>query len=117
MGLLFVLLIAIPSVWITISTTKKVTYARNMKLWFAFLILAVIGMVLGLLWTNWQYHIGSKMRIQGFPMPLVFFHFEDNQWIDFPLPLYVSWPGFLANIVAGVAVCFLPFRFFIKTKK
>jgi hypothetical protein len=117
MGLLFVLLVAISSVWIIILTAQKAIRARNLKLWSAFVILATIGIILGLFWTNWQYHAGSKIRIQGFPMPLVFFHFEDYRWIDFPLPLYVILPGFLANMVAGVAVSLLPFRFFIKTKK
>jgi hypothetical protein len=48
------------------------------------------------------------MRVVSFPMPLGFIHLEDGQWVDFPLPALVMYPGLLANITAVTAVAALP---------
>jgi len=59
---------------------------------------------------NVEYDAVVNMKIVGFPMPLVFFHFEDGQWVDFPLPAYVDWPGLITNFFAGLSICCLPLR-------
>ena len=115
MGILIVLAIASMCAWAIISMTRLLIRAKQRKLWLAASLLAGVGLALGWFLANLEYHAGSNMRIVGIPMPLVFFHFEDGQWVDFPLPSYVMWPGFITNITTGIAVCLLPLRLCVKT--
>jgi hypothetical protein len=114
MGLLLVFAIAAASIWLIAGAVRVALFRQSLKHWLALSLLTALGIVVGLLWMKWEYQAGSKMRIQGFPMPLVFFHLEDGHWVDFPIPLYVGWPGLVTNVIAGVAVCVLPFRLFWK---
>jgi hypothetical protein len=116
MGILFVLAISIPIVWCIVSTARAVARAHQAKWWSAFAVLVVLGLALGWLGENAEYHAGENFRIAGFPIPMGFFHRENGAWPDFPLPGYVCWPGLLINLLAGVATLLLPFRFFLLKK-
>lgn len=116
MGILFVLAIAVPIGWCIASTVRALARARRAKLWIIGAALVAAGLALGWHWQNWEYQAGEKMRIGGFPIPGVVSRLENDQWTDFPLPGYVRWPGFFANLLAGVALLFLPFRFFLRQK-
>ncbi len=48
------------------------------------------------------------MRFVSFPMPVAFFHLEDGQWVDFPTPEYVMYPGLAANVAVITACLVLP---------
>jgi hypothetical protein len=41
--------------------------------------------------------LSSHMRIIGLPLPMVFFHLEDGEWIDFIVPF--PWVNFSSNII------------------
>lgn len=116
MGVLFVLAIAIPIVWCIVSTVRAVARARRLKWWLVFGILVAAGIALGWFCGNWEYDVGDKMRIGGFPVPMVFFRLEDGRWTDFPLPTYVSWLAFLTDVLAGIAIVLLPFRVVLRKK-
>jgi hypothetical protein len=110
MGIIFVIIVFLFCGWIIISTIRKLIDAHKTNLWLAGFLLTVIGLTIGHLLANQEYHAGSSMRIAGIPMPLVFFHFENGQWVDFPLPAYVGWPGYVTNILFWIAICLLPLR-------
>jgi hypothetical protein len=110
MGIIFVTIVYLFCGWIIIPTIRKLIGAHNKKLWLAGFLLAVIGLTIGYLLANQEYNAGSSMRIAGIPMPLVFFHFENGQWVDFPLPAYVGWPGYIATILFWIAICLLFLR-------
>jgi hypothetical protein len=117
MGLLFVLTIAFPSVWCIISTIRAVLRARQKKFWATFALLLIAGAVLGWVFAHWEYHAGTNVRVSGFPIPLTFFRLENGHWTaDSALPNYIAQPAFYTNILAGIALLFLPLRFFVRTK-
>ena len=117
MGLLFVLTIAFPSVWCIVSTARAVARARRQKIGIAFALLLIAGAALGWFFAHWEYRVGDQMRISGFPIPLAFFRLENDHWTtDSALPAYIVQPGFFTNILAGIALVFLPMRFFARTK-
>jgi hypothetical protein len=77
--------------------------------WLAFSFLAACGIAAGI-WCAFyvEYHIGSRYRIGGFPIPIVFFHLEDGQWVDFPVPTFQLWATVFTNIIAITALATLP---------
>ena len=48
------------------------------------------------------------VRIGSFPIPVVFFHLEDGQWVDFPVPGFQAWSAVLTNIVTITALATVP---------
>jgi hypothetical protein len=110
MGIIIVSLVLVASGWMIISTTRKLAGARNKKLWAIGITLTVLGIVMGCILSVQEYQAGTTMRVVGIPMPLGFFHFENGQWLDFPLPAYVLWPAYFANVIFWMAICLLPLR-------
>jgi hypothetical protein len=39
---------------------------------------------------------------------MVFFHLEDGQWVDFPVPPFQAWSAAFTNIIAITALATLP---------
>jgi hypothetical protein len=50
------------------------------------------------------------MRIQGFPIPLVFFHLEDKGWTQTVLPASLPYAGATADFLTGLAAPFIPYK-------
>jgi hypothetical protein len=76
------------SSWSLIALFRRLRRQRATSgRWLAFGILAVCGVAVGI-WRAFhvEYLIGSRYRIGSFPIPIVFFHLEDGQWVDFPVP-------------------------------
>ncbi len=63
-----------------------------------------------------EYRLGSKFRLVGFPTPVVFFHWEGGNWVDFITPPVVMYPGVAANILSGIALVQLPLLGFLRRK-
>ncbi len=57
---------------------------------------AVAGGGLGLLVNQCQLPLGHSLRVMGFPVPGVFFHLEDGQWVDFVAPF--PWLNMVTDI-------------------
>jgi len=52
--------------------------------------------------------VGTNFRIGSFPIPVVFFRLEQDQWVDFPVPAFQAWLAMLANIITIIALATLP---------
>jgi len=50
----------------------------------------------------------ARDRIGSFPIPVVFFHLEDGDWVDFPVPEFQAWAAALANVISITALATLP---------
>jgi hypothetical protein len=110
MGFLIVIALLALSSWGVFATFQRLhrTHASG-AWWFAFGVLAVIGLAAGCwLAFGFEYHVSPRMRYVSFPMPLAFFHLEDGRWVDFVTPPHVMYLGMVANVVAIVAVALLP---------
>jgi hypothetical protein len=66
-----------------------------------------------------KYSFDPKMRVIGFPIPLVFFHLEDQTWTRTVLPSSLPYAGGTADFLTGLAAPFLPYKIaeFLKTVK
>jgi len=78
-------------------------------LWVAFYLLIACGAAIGVWCTfHYEYRLGIRTRVAGFPIPINFFRFEDGQWTDFPVPKIQAWLAAFTNIAASVALTTLP---------
>lgn len=111
MGILLIIGITLLCGWVVIPVFRNAAKIRQKKLWLVIFLMAVVGIGVGMLLANLEYHAGAKFRVVGTPIPLIFFHLENGQWVDFPLPSYVAWPGYIANVIFGTALCLAPLRF------
>lgn len=66
-----------------------------------------------------KYNWSAKTRVEGFPIPLVFFHLDDNGWTHSGLPSFLPAVGLATDIITGLALPFIPFKVaeFLKTVK
>jgi hypothetical protein len=77
--------------------------------WVAFGGLFAGGAALGIWCALFcEYRIRDHFRVGSFPISIVFFHLEEGQWVDYPVPKFQAWLTILANISAIVSVTTLP---------
>jgi len=70
-----------------------------------------IGLILAVLLTFYiQYQWDKDQRVEGFPIPLVFFHQEDKKWMRTTLPGMMSYIGGAADFLTGLAAPLIPFK-------
>lgn len=50
------------------------------------------------------------MRIEGFPIPLVFFHLDDKTWTRTILPAWLPYLGGVTDFATGLAAPFIPYK-------
>ena len=110
MGILIVTLFLVLSVWTLVALFRRLRRQHASRgLWFAFSVLAACGIAAGIWCALYcEYHLGARFRIGSFPIPVVFFHFEDGQWVDFPVPAFQAWLAVAANIITITALTTLP---------
>jgi hypothetical protein len=71
--------------------------------WFAAeLLVAVIGLLLGIFLANVIYPSSPTMRIVGFPFMSAIFQLSDGRWLDFVGPLTL--PAAFGNMIVGFVV-------------
>jgi len=117
-GFLFILAQLTLCGWTIARIVKRVRGEGGGKaLWLVFGALALVGLGLGA-WMalGVEYRLGTRFRFAGFPIPVVFFHLEDGQWVDFITPPVIMYPGMVANVLTGVAVLQLPLLWFLRRK-
>ena len=113
MGMLIVIISLALSSWIIISLFKRLRRQRVSKAWWiAFGILFAGGVALGI-WCAFfcEYRVGAKYRWAGFPIPVVFFHLEEGQWVDYQVPSFQAWLAAITNIITIIALIELPLWF------
>src|SRR5205085_9222483 len=106
MGILLVFVLLGLSGWALVGLVKRLRRQHaSVGSWIAFGILSGCGLALGI-WSAFfcEYRMGSRYRIGGFPIPVVFFHWENGDWVDFPLPELQAWLAAFGNIVSIVAL-------------
>jgi hypothetical protein len=70
----------------------------------------VCGMALGVWCALYcEYPVGTKYRVGSFPIPVVIFHMEEGNWVDFPLDTFFAWGVIAANVTTVTALATLPF--------
>src|SRR6266436_9572339 len=109
-GMLFVLAFLAGSSWALVSLVRLLRREHaGTRRWIAFVILLVVGISVGV-WCAFycEYSVGGRYRIGSFPLPIVFFHLEDGQWIDFPVPELQAWSAAFTNIVTITALATVP---------
>lgn len=109
-GILSVSAFLAGSSWVLISLVRRLRRERaRTRWWVAFVIFVVIGLSAGA-WCAFrcEYPLGARYRIGSFPLPIVFFHLEDGQWVDFPVPAFQAWTAVFTNIVTITALATVP---------
>jgi hypothetical protein len=110
MGVLIVIVFLSLSSWSLIALFQRLRRQRvSLGWWIAFGVLFICGAVVGY-WCafNFEYSVGARHRIASFPIPVVFFHFEDGAWVDFPVPTVQAYAAMFTNIVTIIALATLP---------
>jgi len=110
MSILCVILFLVASSLTIVSLVRRFRCKRvSTTWWVAFGILVVIGVVAGI-WVafHFEYPLGARYRVGSFPLPVVFFHLEDGQWVDFPVPAFQAWASALTNVITITALATIP---------
>jgi hypothetical protein len=90
-------------------TLRSMLVQRARALWWIiWSILLVAASVAGIYCTTGvEYMADPKLRVVGFPLPIVMFELEKGQWVDFPNDLGAL--VFLVNVLLFGFVLTLPF--------
>jgi hypothetical protein len=120
-GLLLIVPVVAFDIWLTFTTGK-----RQLQLWNAgrgrrpILYVLGIGIILAIALTFFvRYHWGPDQRVEGFPIPLVFFHQEGKTWTRTTLPDGMPYVGAAADFLTGLVAPLIPFKIaeFLKVVK
>jgi hypothetical protein len=98
------------SAWVVYRTIRLFRARTARGGWWALLaVLFVAGASLGV-WLAFffEYQPSHRMRVMSFPLPIVFFVWEEDQWTDFVTPDYYVYPALAANVCTMTAVCITP---------
>jgi len=65
----------------------------------------VAGFAMGIFATfDFQYRWKPRMRVGGFPLPVVFFILEDDHWTDFLLPGPIEGAATITNLLMWISI-------------
>jgi hypothetical protein len=121
MGFLVVLPIVAFDVWLACTTGRRQVSAWLAQKNWRNLAATATASVLLAIWLGFfiKYSYVKQLRFQGFPIPVAFFHFNDDTWSRTtpaaPLPALAT----AANFLTGLVAPFIPFKIaeFFKTVK
>jgi hypothetical protein len=111
-GLILILPILAFDIWLFCTTGQR-QVGRWLELKQGPRLAAALALGLALaVWLTFfvRYGDGPKMRIQGFPIPLGFFHLEDKGWTQTVLPASLPYAGATADFLTGLAAPFIPYK-------
>ena len=109
MGILLVIVFLGLSSWALAALFRRLRRQRvSSRWWITFGVLFAGGVALGIWCAFVEYRIGTRYRIGSFPIPTVFFHFENGDWVDFPVPEFQAWASFLTNVISIATLPTLP---------
>jgi hypothetical protein len=110
MGILPVIAFLVLSSWALVALVRRLQHEHvSTGWWVAFGVLLVCGAALGI-WCAFycEYHVGARCRIGSFPIPVIFFHLEDGDWVDFPVPRFQAYAAAFTNVITIIALATLP---------
>lgn len=110
MGILIVIVFLALSSWALVALFRRLRHQRATSGWWvAFGVLVACGVALGV-WCAFyvEYNVGTRYRIGSFPIPVVFFHLEQVDWVDFPVPEFQAWSAAFTNVITITALATLP---------
>jgi hypothetical protein len=109
-GLIFIVPILAFDIWLVCTTGRRqVCRWLGLRQWLRIAGAFAAGLALAVWLTCFvRYGNGPNMRIQGFPIPLVFFHLEGGVWTKTALPAALPYAGATADFLTGLAVPFIP---------
>jgi hypothetical protein len=110
MGILLVIVFLALSSWAIVALFRRL-WRKHVSTgwWIAFGVLVACGTAIGI-WCAFycEYHVGTRYRIGSFPIPVVFFHLEDGDWVDFPVPKLQAWSAVFTNVITIIALATIP---------
>jgi hypothetical protein len=111
-GLIFIIPILAFDTWLACTTGRRqVRRWLELKQWRQLAAAGAIGVALAVWLTFFmQYGGGPKIRVQSFPVPLVFFHLEDKGWTRNVLSPSLLYVGAAADFLTGLAAPFIPYK-------
>lgn len=106
MGILIVIFFLAISCWSLVALFRRLLRQRATPgRWLAFGVLVACGAALGV-WCSFflEYRVGTRFRIFSFPIPIVFFHLENGNWVDFPVPRFQAYATGITNVITITAL-------------
>jgi hypothetical protein len=77
--------------------------------WAVFALFTLAGLALGIwLAFSFEYQASPRMRVVSFPLPIVFFVWEEDRWTDFVTPDWYMYPALAANVCITTVICAIP---------
>jgi hypothetical protein len=120
-GLLVILPIVAFDVWLACTVGKRqLAKWRAQRNWNSLAAAAAVGLLLAVWFAFFvKYSGGAKLRVEGFPVPVAFLHFDDKTWTRTTPPAPLPALGAAANFLTGLAAPFIPFKIseFLKVVK
>ena len=111
MNLLLAIVLLGMSGWAFVALFRHLRRRKAGLGWWLVLVLFVAcGVAVGV-WCAfyWEYQLGERFRFGSFPIPVVVFHLEEGDWVDFPLDPFLAWPVSITNVITVAALATLPF--------
>ena len=110
MGILIVIIFLALSSWALVALFRRLRRQRaTAGWWVTFGVLVACGVALGIQCAFYsEYHVGPHFRLVSFPIPVVFFHLEHGDWVDFPVPEFQGWASMFTNVITITALATLP---------
>jgi hypothetical protein len=110
MNILLTIILLGMSSWAFVALFRRLRHQQaGLRWWVALVLLIACGLAIGV-WCAFysEYQVGARFRFGSFPVPVVVFHLEEGNWVDFPLEAFVAWPVAIGNIITISALATLP---------
>jgi hypothetical protein len=111
-GLIFIIPIIAFDVWLFQTTGRRqLRQWVDARQWKYLAGCFLIGLALAIWLTFFiQYRSSSDLRVEGFPIPLVFFHLDGKNWTRTVLPSTLPYIGTMADFLTGLTAPFIPYK-------
>lgn len=112
-GLIFILPLLAFDLWLVFTTGRRTVrlWLESQK-WRDLALACAAGVALAVILPVFiRYSNGPKLRAQGFPVPIRFFHLQDNQtWSENPLGGVLGCLGLATDIITGLVAPLIPYK-------